>query len=405
MLTADLIRPRLRKRSGELHIDWLRADAASLQTAAALIERFAAQRGQTLEAWDDALESYEGTRTDYMLIRGLAKVLTDGATFTPPDTPVNPTELRARLFQQGAAFERVDLFHARTRADILMETAAALGVTVAQIESALFADRPAEYTLTDPGAVWTPDTLIARYNLELARGALYWAREMRVELRDHYKDFFRYVKLFKLMFWATPLQSGGYHITLDGPISPFVRSTTRYGRQMAAFLPALLISDDWTLEADIRFGWMEDWLRYRLDPSNALASHFKRSGAFDSRLEQDFAAEFEAKFGGERGKWRLTREDELLLVDDTVFIPDFTLTHKADGRRALIEIVGFWHPEYLQRKISKVRAANRHNLILLVYEGVNLTGDKLLQIPGEVLYFPNKPVMKDVIAAAERAAE
>ena len=75
-----------------------------------------------------------------------------------------------------------------------------------------------------------------------------------------------------------------------------------------------------------------------------------------------------------------------------------------DNRRALVEIVGFWHPEYLNRKIEKVRAANRRDLILLVYEGVNLTADRLKHIPGEVLYFPNKPVLKDVMAAVERAA-
>jgi predicted nuclease of restriction endonuclease-like RecB superfamily len=121
-------------------------------------------------------------------------------------------------------------------------------------------------------------------------------------------------------------------------------------------------------------------------------------------MEADFAAEFEAKFGGERGQWLLTREDEVLLLGDTVMIPDFAITHKKDNRRALVEIVGFSHPEYLTRKIEKARAANRRDLILLVYEGVNLTADRLKHIPGEVLYFPKKPVLKDVMAAVERAA-
>ena len=81
------------------------------------------------------------------------------------------------------------------------------------------------------------------------------------------------------------------------------------------------------------------------------------------------------------------------------------MTHKQDGRRALIEIVGFWHPEYLRRKVEKVRAARRRNLILLVYEGVNLTEDRLKDVPGEVLYFARKPVLKDVMAAIEAVAE
>jgi uncharacterized protein len=413
MLTADLVRPRLRTRKGSLTITLLENDYA--ETAAELIELFRQQRGQRQQTWHEALEAYEGERTDYILVRGLAKVLEDGATFSPPDTPLPPSELREKLFARGPAFGKPDLFHLQTRSDVVQIAAGELGLTAAQIEAALFADRPAEYLLTDPGPEWTPEGLIARYNLELARGVLYWASEMRIELHDSYKDFWRYLKLFKLMFWATaqaqpPSQAelghgtSGYHIQLDGPISPFVKSTIRYGRQFAAFLPALFLCEQWKMEADVYLTPGEK-LSYRLDQNSPLRSHFKRSGEFDSRMEANFAADFEARFGGERGQWTLAREDEVLMVDDTVMIPDFSVTHKKDGRRALIEIVGFWHPEYLNRKIAKVRAANRRNLILLVYEGVNLTPDRLLHVPGEVLYFPNKPVLKDVMTAIERVAE
>ena len=60
------------------------------------------------------------------------------------------------------------------------------------------------------------------------------------------------------------------------------------------------------------------------------------------------------------------------MVGDTVMIPDFSFTHRKDGRRALLEIVGFWHPHYLKRKLAKVREAGREDLILLVYESVNV---------------------------------
>ena len=64
-----------------------------------------------------------------------------------------------------------------------------------------------------------------------------------------------------------------------------------------------------------------------------------------------------------------------------------------------------WHPDYLRRKVAKVRAANRRNLIQLVDEGVNLAAEGLVDVPGEVLYFVNKPVLKDVMAAVERVAD
>ncbi len=410
MLTGDLVRPRLDMRGGELQIDTLAGNSIHWRnTAADLIALLQQQVGQTQESWQRALESYEGHRTDYNVIRGLAKVLSDAATFTALTTPVAPAELRARLFAHGPVFTNATLLQPQTRDLILKEASAEYGLSNQATEGILYADRPAAYQLTDAGPQWTPATLIARYNLELARAALYWADQMEVQIYSGFKDFWKYVKFFKLMFWATPLSGGGYKVTLDGPISPFVKATTRYGRQLAAFLPALFLCDRWQMHASVRPPQSDQLLRYHLNHTTGLVTHFKRSGEFDSRLEADFAADFEAKFGKHKpgkdaGQWALTREDEVILLGDTVMIPDFALTNQADGRRALIELVGYWHPDYLARKVAKVRAANRRDLILLVYEGVNLGPEKLKDTPSEVLYFANKPVLKEVMAAVEKVA-
>lgn len=407
MLTADLIRPRLRIRKGALRIDAIDvADAYWQQTAAELADLFRAQTGRTGTDWQAALERYEGERVDYIVVRGLAKVLSDAATFSSIPVACDPVLLRRQLFARGPAFAETDLFHMRNRHDLIIETAVEIGVQPEDVETALFADRPAEYLLMDAGPAWTPADLLARYNLELSRGALYWANQMQIELYDTFKDIFRYLKLFKLMFEITVID-GGYAVSVDGPISPFYKATMRYGRQFAAFLPALFLCDRWQMTATVRPPQRrnsEEPIVYRLDNSAPLHSHFKRSGTFDSRLEADFAAEFEEKFGAKRGQWRLTREDELIPLGDTVMIPDFAITHKRDGRRALVELVGFWHPDYLRRKVQKVRAAKRRDLILVVYEGVNLGAEKLRDVPGQVLYFKNKPVLKDVMAAVEAVA-
>lgn len=404
MLTGDLVRPRLQQRRGELHVEWLEGNNRHWQqTASDLITLFQAHNGQSQAAWQAALEGYEAGRIDYMVIRGLAKVLSDAATFQPETTPVNPVELRARLFARGPTFATPDLLRAETRENVLREAAVEYQITPGQLEHVLYADRPAAYLLANAGPVWTPASLIARYNLELARAALYWSDQMEVHLYDGFKDFWRYLKLFKLMFWATVME-GGYHVTLDGPISPFVKATTRYGRQLAAFLPALFLGTRWRMWATVRHPHLRQQLVYYLDHTVPLVSHFKASGEFDSRLEADFAAEFHVRFGDERGKWLLTREAEVILLGDTVMIPDFAFTHKEDGRRAILEIVGYWHPDYLERKVAKVRAANRSDLILLVYQGVNLSRDRLQETPSEVIYFKSKPVMKEVMAAVERVA-
>src|SRR5713226_4743315 len=407
MLTADLVRPRLRLRGSELFIEMLdEHNPYWLQTAQDLITLLQSRVGQFQADWNQALESYEGERIDYFVVRGLAKVLTDAATFAPLETLLPPAQLRERLFSHGPLFATAQLFQPQTRYDVMQGVADELGISPEQVETTLFADRPAKYMLRDAGPEWTAEGLLARYNLELARGVLYWASHITIEAASNYKDLWKYIKFFKLMFWAEPKQGGGYRIDLDGPISPFVSSTLRYGRQMAAFLPALFLCEQWNMVAAVRPPQAREEMSYRLDSSCSLRSFFKSSGMFDSRLEADFAGDFEQKMGNKRGHWRLTRESEVLLLGDTVMIPDFILTDDQDEKRKIIiELVGFWHPQYLRRKVEKVRAANCASLLLLVYKGLNVTEEAFQDVASEVIFFQNKPVLKEVMEMVEEMAE
>src|SRR5258708_6133424 len=112
------------------------------QTAQDLLDLFQQHRGQSRARWEEALEIYEGTRVDYLRIRGLAKVLTDAATFLPRDFPLSPRELRARLFCHGPVFEQPDLFHPITRQDLLQEVASEFSLSPEEIDDALFSDHP-----------------------------------------------------------------------------------------------------------------------------------------------------------------------------------------------------------------------------------------------------------------------
>lgn len=406
MLTADLITPRLRWSSTTLTIELLdEQDPQWHQIAGELIALLHSKVGCSYASWTQALEAYIGDSLNYVVMRGLAKVLSDAATFAPPATNVAPAVIRERLFVYGPVFEGRDVFHTQTHREVVQDAAAELGLSGEQVEAALFADRPSHSILTDAGPPWSSAGLLARYNLELTRGVLYWASQLRIDVAGSYKDLWKYLKLFKLMFWATR-EGEGYHLELDGPISPFVRATTRYGRAFAAFMPALLLCDRWRLVAEVHPPVSFAPLMYRLDHTSSLRSHFKRSGLFDSRLEADFASEFESKFGDRRGHWLLTRENEVLLLGDTVMIPDFVLVDKQDEtRKILIELVGFWHPNYLKRKVEKVRAAHCENLLLLVYEGLNLDPDAFQDTESEVLFFPRKPVLREVMEAVEAMAE
>src|SRR5260370_20472354 len=180
----------------------------------------------------------------------------------------------------------------------------------------------------------------------------------------------------------------------------------RYGRQFAAFLPAVLLCEQWRMVAQVHTPHAPSSMTYQLNETSSLRTHFKTSGEFDSALERNFAQEFEEKFGGRRSHGILNRESTVLLLGDTVMIPDFVLVDKADeNRQIIIELVGFWHETYLKRKVAKVREAQCQNLLLLVYQGLKLTPDAFRETVSEVIFFQQKPVIKDVMGAVEALSE
>src|SRR5437868_3367005 len=139
-----------------------------------IIGLFHRYKDQPQAVWEEAVRAYEGASVDYVLIRRLTKVLTDAATSTPLTTPLPPATLREQVFARGPVFGNPDLFHPATRQEVLQEVADVYGLSTGGLDEMLFADRRASYRLTDAGRTWTRTALLARYNLELARGALYW---------------------------------------------------------------------------------------------------------------------------------------------------------------------------------------------------------------------------------------
>jgi predicted nuclease of restriction endonuclease-like RecB superfamily len=363
MLTKDLLRYRV--DAGQIRPAFLDPSSPRyLNVARTLIKLCAEHIGKTRGALAEALEEYATGRTDYRILRGLAKVLTGFAEWETPSAKA--AALRAAVFARAARAWPV----ARgpispleiDRRQILVAVAGEVGLSTAQLEQELYADLSERRRLAGFAAPQAPQALIARYNMELARGLLYWAERLTIDVADSYQDIFRYIKLCRLMHTITR-HAPGYRIELDGPLS-LMRGTTRYGLKMAVFLPALALCRTWRMEAVIMKGG--ERLLFALDDRSNLISHFRRFPVFDSQLERDFAADFQETFKQAVHGWQLARADVVIpLEGNSVMIPDFTL-RRPNGQEVYLEIVGFWTPEYLSRKIEKVKAARLDNLILAV---------------------------------------
>jgi uncharacterized protein len=114
-------------------------------------------------------------------------------------------------------------------------------------------------------------------------------------------------------------------------------------------------------------------------------------------------AGFAERWDKTKTEWRLEREVELIPIPGSVMIPDFRLVHP-DGRAALLEIVGYWRPDYLKKKFSQVRQAGRADLILAISERLNLekAGVDFRDTPAPLIWFREKLLPKNVLSALEQ---
>ena len=401
MLTSDLLLTR--NEGPYLYPRYLKLEAQRfLGMAEELIAIYTQHEGKTRRELTDALNRYAEDSTDYRIQRGLAKLLGDDRCEFVERSVAPPAEVRQRLFTLARENHPVvlqpDLIHPVTRDELLSEVAREYKTDPEQIVWAMYADLNENYILTNFEPP-TPEWLLQRYNVALAQALLYRCVQMKLSvlrnIPSRYKQLFKFVKFYQLMHAIQGDLDSGYEILLDGPVSMF-RLSQKYGIQLAVFLPALLLCTRWKMEAEIV---MTDGTRrfFPLDESVGLASHYRDSTMYDSLLERTFAERFTEIDSG----WQIEREVAIVNLKDTVFIPDFAFRH-TDGRTALLEIVGFWRPDYLEKKIMKLKRSGRADMVVAVSADLNVGEDDFKDVPGSVFFFKKRINPHEVIVRLEQ---
>ena len=404
MLPSALLINRLQGES--LVPKRLPLNAHVLAIAEAVIGGFAGHRGKPQGQLDAHLQEMEGEETDYRLKRGFVHLLRGRYSTFEVVSPLEPVLLRQRVFARAAAAVPLPTGADATLARIAEQLSQENGEEIHpdQVRQGLYADLNENRILTEFEAP-TPDALVHLYNLSQVQGVFYKASQMVLTAHRNdpgeYKLLFRYLKLFGLMAYIEGDADHGFTITIDGPTSLF-KPSTRYGLSIAKLIPALLHVTKWSLIADLR--WRDSYSnthktgRFTLDSNCGLVTHYPPGKVYDSMLEESFVDRWRSL----KTPWKLEREVDLIPIPGSVMIPDFRLVHP-DGRERLLEIVGYWRPEYLRKKFSQVRQSGRDDLILAVSERLNLekAGVKLGQVTVPIVWFKQKLSPKAVLAVLE----
>lgn len=305
--------------------------------------------------------------------------------------PLAPRQVRQLVFDLAGS-------QPAAGADAIWEQAAALlGVPPDAARASLYADLPGSRVLCEPGAALSTPDLIERYNLTLAQALLFRAERLTVALRGQVKQVLRFARLQHLLVRARrdPADPSGALLDVSGPLSLF-RFTTKYGRAMARWLPALTRVAEWRLEA-----------RCVLDntPGTFRASHHDPIGT-THRPERRFDSQLEARFFEAMMRlapeWEILREASPSTVGQRIVCPDFTFVNRQRRIVVPIELVGYWTPPYLADKLATVRALRaRGERWLLCVDRRLAAGDALPReagtAPPDVIFFDRHVKAQDVL--------
>jgi predicted nuclease of restriction endonuclease-like RecB superfamily len=359
-------------------------------------------------------------RTDGKLVRGLSRVCADRAVAADHLMPsagrasrlaadhlmpsagrasrlaAGPRGLRAAVFRQAAQVGplavRPDPFNRPTAASVLE----AAGASPAD----LYADLPSEQRIR---ALRVPDTrwLVDRYNVATCQSVLVHATELLLTVREpgapRLRQLFRWAKFHQLLCAAVTKDDGSLVVRFDGPAS-VLGGSTRYGQQLARFLPAILLQPDtWTLEAKVSWTKRRVEKTITLTSADGLRTHLRDDGAWRGKTHAALVAGFEHGASG----WTLT--DGLLPLQigpRELCFPDFVLS---DGRVSVrLELLGYWRAAQITRRLDAMDRYGCRDLLLAVSR--RLCAERGIAVPEDprvIVYSDVVPIHR--VTAAARA--
>jgi predicted nuclease of restriction endonuclease-like RecB superfamily len=384
VLTKDLL--RVSRAGGGYQPQFL--DRAARPMAARVIGVFQGHVGHERADLDAALADLEPEADHFKIVRGFASLCERDATFETR-AAVPPARARRVAFESAEAVGGV--VTGAERADALARAGDRLGTDAATVADSLYADRDERQILTDFTPRWSPDDLVTQYNLSLAQSALFDATEVRVRSSDP-RRLVSAVKRLRLMYEVRQT-SGGRELVVTGPDALF-RSTRRYGTRFARLLRSVAATDDWRLSATIDDRGTER----ELTLSDADVAVPGVDPVADAEFDSGVGRVFATRFSSLDLDWDLTREPEPLATGTRVMIPDFAFDYRHADFRVFFEIMGFWTPEYVEKKLSQLESVEDVELLVAVDESLGV-GEAIEARDARAIPYRGTVRVKDVVDA------
>ena len=275
-------------------------------------------------------------------------------------TSADPVLVRQRLFEIASKAHRQGQFQ---RENIIDTVAGELGLASDSVENIVYADLKQHHILQEIKAL-SAANLLKRYNTALAQAILLKAVSLEIKIEEdnqlRYRQLFRAIKFFRLLYQISGDPQQGFTILIDGPISLF-QASQKYGLQMAMFLPAMLHCNGWELEAQLYWGYSKKLCYFRLNWQTGLYSHYPDTGVYRPP-ELEF---FQERFTRLESDWQIDERCFFLEIGEQICIPDYIFTHRKNSTVVYLEIFGFWHKAALENRQKQIVCCPHHLLLAI----------------------------------------
>lgn len=406
MLTGKMVRVRYARE--RILPYYIALDEGNRLLAEQLIELFRGMVGSSRGELEELLNETFGDDVGTLLHQGLAKLLEDLCEFEvaadhPPETIREAVFTAAAEQRQGevadderAALARFD------REAVLTTVAARLGLAAGEVERCLFADLKSDQKLMafkEPSV----EALLNRYNVALAQAVLIRAIRVHVTIEHEpparYRQLLRAIKFHRLICEVERVGPERYTLHLDGPMSLFA-ATQKYGLQLALFLPAVLLCQQFELKAELRWGPQRKPKTFLLSHKDRLVTHAADHGMYTPAELRLFVESFRKRIAA----WELHEETEVQPLGNGFWVPDFRLVHKASGKSVLLEVLGFWRKSSAMKHLDYLKRYVRQPFLLAVSDQLHVE-EALDDLPAGIHRFRHMPLADEVARLAAAAVE
>ncbi len=284
----------------------------------------------------------------------------------------SPMEMRLAFFEHLST-NHSGFMSSESRAQLLEDFAQEIGLSGDLLDQAMWLDEEDNKVLVR-SVEEPPGRLAAAYNLEMLSTILCNSYGMVIGPINNgflVKFVFRSLKLQGLSFDPSMDEEGRITFRIDGPLSLFGKSG-KFGYRMCLLLYRIKqLSGRRVFECPIEVEFRKSKRRVTLELGASEMPDLSWPNLGDLRL-QLFDSKIEAKIYStfrtmDLGGWQVDREPRPVRAGESVFIPDFSL--RRGDAEVLVEVVGFWMPEYQKRKKATLKRLDEggiQDLLLLV---------------------------------------